>query len=159
MADVTISSLPLGTPSGNSIIPIVNNNVTQRTTLSSLTANLTPVSSSGLAKAWVSFNGLGAIGTNMVRRSSYNIDSVYRNSAAVYTVNITPGVFTDANYALMMSSSTSLNRASWLSGPMVTPATANSFQIVHCSLVASGSPANISTEEGPHWGSIVIYGS
>lgn len=101
MADVTISSLPLGTPSGSSIIPIVNNNVTQRTTLSSLTANLAPVSNPGLAKAWVLFNGGSVISEDgsVSIYSSFNVSKVVRTQQGVYAIYlVTP--MADTNYAI-----------------------------------------------------------
>jgi hypothetical protein len=49
---------------------------------------------SGSAKAWVNFNG-----TNGSIRASYNVSSVTKNSAGLYTVNFT-NALSDTNYAV-----------------------------------------------------------
>jgi hypothetical protein len=49
---------------------------------------------SGLAKAWVNFNGTGAVAI----RASYNVSSITDNGTGDYTVNFTTA-FADANYA------------------------------------------------------------
>ena len=64
---------------------------------SSLTFNdsTTQTSASGVAKAWVNFNG--ADGS---RRASYNVSSVTRNGTGDFTVNFTTAMV-DANYAVV----------------------------------------------------------
>lgn len=47
----------------------------------------------GSAKAWVNFNGSGAI------RASYNVSSVTQNGTGDYTINFTTAM-PDANYAV-----------------------------------------------------------
>jgi hypothetical protein len=51
----------------------------------------------GSAKAWVSWNGTGAVG-NQTLRASFNISSVSKSATALYTVNFTS--LPDANYAM-----------------------------------------------------------
>lgn len=48
----------------------------------------------GIAKAWVNFNGV----TTVTIRASFNVSSVTRNGTGDYTVNFTTA-FADANYA------------------------------------------------------------
>lgn len=38
------------------------------------------------ARAWVNFDGTGAVGTNMTIRASLNVASVFKNSTGNYTV-------------------------------------------------------------------------
>lgn len=56
-------------------------------------------------KAWVNFDGTGAVGTNMTIRSSFNVSSVFKNSPGDYTINFTSAM-ADANYAVAVSSIT-----------------------------------------------------
>lgn len=39
--------------------------------------------------AWVNFDGTGAVGTNQIITASYNISTVYKNSAGDYTITFT----------------------------------------------------------------------
>jgi len=50
---------------------------------------------SGLAKAWVNFNGTGTVAI----RASFNVSSITDNGTGDYTVNFTTAL-ADANYAL-----------------------------------------------------------
>ena len=59
------------------------------------TAKLGSAEASGLAKAWVNFNGTGTVAI----RASYNVSSITDNGAGDYTVNFTTA-FADANYAM-----------------------------------------------------------
>ena len=59
------------------------------------TAKLGSAEVNGLAKAWVNFNGTGAVAI----RASYNVSSITDNGAGDYTVNFTTA-FADANYAM-----------------------------------------------------------
>ena len=59
------------------------------------TAKLGSNEASGLAKAWVNFNGTGVVAI----RASYNVSSITDNGAGDYTVNFTTA-FADANYAM-----------------------------------------------------------
>ena len=57
------------------------------------TAKLGSAEASGLAKAWVNFNGTGAVAI----RASYNVSSITDNGTGDYTVNFTTAL-ADANY-------------------------------------------------------------
>jgi hypothetical protein len=63
------------------------------------TAKLGSAEASGLAKAWVNFNGTGAVAI----RASYNVSSITDNGTGDYTVNFTTA-FADANYARSVGS-------------------------------------------------------
>jgi hypothetical protein len=56
-------------------------------------AKLGSAEASGLAKAWVNFNGTGAVAI----RASYNVSSITDNGTGDYTVNFTTAM-ADANY-------------------------------------------------------------
>ena len=58
------------------------------------TAKLGSAEASGLAKAWVNFNGTGTVAI----RASYNVSSITDNGTGDYTVNFTTAL-ADANYA------------------------------------------------------------
>lgn len=51
---------------------------------------------SGLAKAWVNFNGTGTVAI----RASFNVSSITDNGTGDYTVNFT-NAMTDVNYAVV----------------------------------------------------------
>jgi len=55
---------------------------------------------SGLAKAWVNFNGTGTVAI----RASFNVSSITDNGTGDYTVNFTTAM-SDANYCTMVMSS------------------------------------------------------
>jgi hypothetical protein len=59
------------------------------------TAKLGTSEASGLAKAWVNFNGTGTVAI----RASYNVSSITDNGVGDYTVNFTTAL-ADANYAV-----------------------------------------------------------
>ena len=52
------------------------------------TAKLGTSEASGLAKAWVNFNGTGTVAI----RASFNVSSITDNSAGNYTINLTTAV-------------------------------------------------------------------
>jgi hypothetical protein len=54
---------------------------------------------SGLAKAWVNFNGTGTVAI----RASFNVSSITDTGTAEYTVNFTTAM-TDANYSVNITS-------------------------------------------------------
>ena len=58
------------------------------------TAKLGTSEASGLAKAWVNFNGTGTVAI----RASYNVSSITDNGTGDYTVNFTTAMV-DANYS------------------------------------------------------------
>ena len=110
MADVTISSLPLGTPLGNLILPISDGNNTYGAPLSDIQVNynsiinkptIPTINSSQLARAWVCFDGTGSNGTNQTIRASYNVSSVFKNGGGNYSINFPVGVFPDGNITVV----------------------------------------------------------
>lgn len=52
----------------------------------------------GIAKAWVNFNGTGAVAI----RASYNVSSITDNGTGDYTLNFT-NVLSDANYGFSIT--------------------------------------------------------
>mgnify|MGYP002507743368 CR=1 FL=1 len=60
------------------------------------TAKLGSAEASGLAKAWVNFNGTGTVAI----RASYNVSSITDNGTGNYTVNFTTAM-ADTNYAVV----------------------------------------------------------
>lgn len=54
------------------------------------------------ARAWVNFNGTGAIGANQTIRSNGNVSSVVKTGDGTYTVNFTIAM-QNANYAFLVS--------------------------------------------------------
>jgi hypothetical protein len=62
------------------------------------TAKLGTNEASGLAKAWVNFNGTSTVAI----RASYNVSSITDNGTGDYTVNFTTAMV-DANYAAVGS--------------------------------------------------------
>lgn len=53
---------------------------------------------SGIAKAWVNFNGTGTVAI----RASFNVSSITDNGTGLYTVNFTTAM-PDANYSYSLS--------------------------------------------------------
>ncbi len=88
---------------------------------SSITINGTSVALGGSAsiavgiKAWVVFEGYGA----GVIINSYNVDSVVRTGNGRYTINITPGTFTDGNYCISGILSDNDHVLNWVSSTSV----------------------------------------
>jgi len=64
------------------------------------TAKLGTSEASGLAKAWVNFNGTGTVAI----RASFNVSSITDNGTGDYTVNFTTAM-SDANYSFAVSGS------------------------------------------------------
>ena len=71
------------------------------------TAKLGSGEASGLAKAWVNFNGTGTVAI----RASYNVSSITDNGTGDYTVNFTTAM-TDANYATVATPSSNASDSS-----------------------------------------------
>jgi hypothetical protein len=101
----TLSTTNLKNPSsGSNNIVLGTDGSTRITTLAdSAGANTsTPAAiASGIAKAWVNFNGTGTVAI----RASYNVSSITDNGTGDYTVNFTTAMV-DANYALVSTSGT-----------------------------------------------------
>jgi hypothetical protein len=57
------------------------------------------VKATNTPKAWVNFDGTGAIGTNQAIRSSYNVASVYKGNTGSYRITFTTAQ-TDNNYCV-----------------------------------------------------------
>ena len=64
------------------------------------TAKLGSSEASGLAKAWVNFNGTGTVAI----RASFNVSSITDNATGDYTVNFTTAMV-DANYCALANGS------------------------------------------------------
>jgi len=57
-----------------------------------------PPTSQAIAKAWVSFTGIGTNGQPVTTLDKYNVSSVVRNTINSWTINFTAGTFSNANY-------------------------------------------------------------
>ena len=68
----------------------------------------------GIAKAWVTFNG-----NNGTTYATFNISSVTRNSTANYTLNFTTAL-ANSNYAWSGSAISAANQAIFVGGPVNT---------------------------------------
>ena len=70
----------------------------------------------GIAKAWVTYNGV-----SQTTLASYNISSITRTSAGNYTLNFI-NAFTDANYAILFGvcGGTTVNNSSFVGGVIAT---------------------------------------
>ena len=117
MADVTISSLPLGIPSGNSIIPFSQGGQTYSTYIAQLS------SLPFIPKAWVSFNGSSGTTVDSEFRcsifDSYNINKVVRTSTGVYFIYFAT-LMNNSNYAIVGTPGDSVYRAVGLTKSTVT---------------------------------------
>ena len=71
------------------------------------TAKLGSSEASGLAKAWVNFNGTGTVAI----RASYNVSSITDSGVGTYTVNFTTA-FSNANYSCVAQGDSSTASAS-----------------------------------------------
>ena len=100
------------------------------------TAKLGTNEASGLAKAWVNFNGTSTVAI----RASYNVSSITDNGTGDYTVNFTTAM-ADANYSVNVSSGEGLNSARYVgsSARAVPTTTAYRMQIVSSSGVDTDS--------------------
>ena len=100
------------------------------------TAKLGTNEASGLAKAWVNFNGTGTVAI----RASYNVSSITDNGTGDYTVNFTTAL-ADANYSITGSAMIALNYAGFLLGPYTAAPTTSAvrFLITPTSFAATDS--------------------
>ena len=71
------------------------------------TAKLGTSEASGLAKAWVNFNGTGTVAI----RASFNVSSITDNGTGDYTVNFTTAMV-DANYVAAGTVASNINNSS-----------------------------------------------
>jgi len=91
LPDLSITNADLATDAV-STSKVLNNAITA--------AKLGSNEQSGLAKAWVNFNGTGVVAI----RASYNVSSITDNGTGNYTVNFTTAM-PDANYATSVCAS------------------------------------------------------
>ena len=90
------------------------------------TVKLGSSEASGLAKAWVNFNGTGTVAI----RASFNVSSITDNGTGDYTVNLTTALV-DANYAVNLNHATSYGITSQLAatGSTGSPTLQSSTQV------------------------------
>jgi hypothetical protein len=120
--NASTSSGLVQTADTSGIIELQSNGTTVATVNSTgLTANTT-------TKAWVRFNGTAA-----TVNASYNVSSVTRASAGLYTVNFTNAI-SDANYAFLISGASSGNAPSYYS----TSTLAGSFGVGLLNIAGGG---------------------
>jgi len=100
----------------------------------------------GIAKAWVSFNG----NTGAVYGTTFNVSSVTRSAAGIYIVNMTTAM-PNANYAVVASASNTsavpegININSGVAWTLVTPTTtAFSLGTYRYNAVAQDDPTYVS---------------
>lgn len=89
MADKKISALTSATTplTGAEEVPMVQSGTTKKSTVNDI----------NLCKAWVKFRG-----TDSFIFGSYNVSSITRSAAGVYTINFT-NALPDANYAVIVT--------------------------------------------------------
>jgi hypothetical protein len=93
----------------------------------------------GSAKAWVKF-----VGNPVAINGSFNVSSVTRASAGVYTVNFTTAM-PNANYAFAISGASPANAPSYFSGGQLTTAlTVNLFNIAGGGVITSADASVVS---------------
>jgi hypothetical protein len=89
---------------------------------------------SGLAAAWVNFNGTGTVAI----RASSNVSSITDNGTGDYTVNFTTAM-TDANYCPFYQLSSDTSPSARTSGTIVTQSTAAfRFNVGYQNLASGG---------------------
>ena len=86
---------------GSLVISTLNNDTGPLATQNGMT---------GIAKAWVNFNGVTTTSIN----GSYNISSVTRNSTGIYTINFTTAM-SNANY-VTLGTTTNYTTSNWQAG-------------------------------------------
>ena len=93
-------------------------------TTTELSANV----ASGIAKAWVNFNGTGTVAI----RASYNVSSITDNNVGDYTVNFTTPL-ADANYsAVATAGNTAIAPTDTIRGFVTRAFLSASLRIIHC---------------------------
>ena len=100
------------------------------------TVKLGTSEASGLAKAWVNFNGTGTVAI----RASFNVSSITDNGMGDYTVNFTTAMV-DANYAVV-------------SGPVGTSAGSHIYELMKLPLAPVAASVRVTTWYGQN---AVIY--
>jgi hypothetical protein len=79
---------------------------------------------SGLAKAWVNFNGTGTVAI----RAQYNVSSITDNGTGDYTVNFTSAL-ADANYSVAVTQGGSASGAGASTADQITARTASLVRV------------------------------
>jgi hypothetical protein len=82
---------------------------------------------SQVCKAWVNFNGTGAVAI----RSSYNVSSITDNGVGDYTVNFTTAL-ADANFSI--AGSATLNASTSAVPRILAPVAASGFSASNCQI-------------------------
>jgi hypothetical protein len=95
----------------------------ERLTVSGNVSASGDVKANNTAKAWVNFDGTGAIGTNQTIRSSYNVASVYKGNTGSYRITFTSAQ-TDNNYCVTGATAPAYS-AYWTSLALHTAAPTN----------------------------------
>jgi hypothetical protein len=124
------------------------------------TAKLGSAEASGLAKAWVNFNGTGTVAI----RASYNVSSITDNGTGDYTVNFTSALV-DANYSIV---GMSRNNHSGAVDPNTgygasvcisnsTSPTTTAVRIWTAGLVSTGAAANVVTVQDQATINVAIF--
>ena len=90
---------------------------------------------SGLAKAWVNFNGTGTVAI----RASFNVSSITDNGTGDYTVNFTTA-FADANYSVALMSNTT-GSSNYAFNTTINGGTAKTASIVRVNTYNVAAPA------------------
>lgn len=91
------------------------------------------------ARAYVNFDGLGAIGSSMTLRSSGNIASVVRETTSTYIVTFTTAMPTSSYCVATSGEGYTLGSAGALQGPSTFSLTSTSFYIAVASNTNSAS--------------------
>jgi len=98
------------------------------------TAKLGSAEASGLAKAWVNFNGTGTVAI----RASYNVSSITDNGTGNYTVNLTTAM-ADVNYSAIVS--TDLNASGGINCWFSTISSASTLTVATYGIAGGGAGA------------------
>jgi hypothetical protein len=122
----TLINSPLGLVAGNSVRMLITSggNVGVGTNTPQAKLDVVgDVKATNTPKAWVNFDGTGAIGTNQTIRSSYNVASVYKGNTGSYRITFTSAQ-TDNNYCVTGASAPAYS-AYWTSLALHTAAPTN----------------------------------
>ena len=111
----------------------------------------------GIAKAWVNFQGSGTVATI---RGSFNVSSITRNSTGYYTVNMTTAL-ADANYSAVAGSQINNGGSTFNlpfifgnpSSPFYTAPTTSAFTIYF-----GGQFGNAASAE-PQYATVAVFGN
>jgi hypothetical protein len=106
------------------------------------TAKLGSAEASGLAKAWVNFNGTGTVAI----RASYNVSSITDVALGQYTVNFTTAM-PDANYAPTgmagYKDATNNNEITWIS---LRRSSSSAFSTTACDITTGFTTSNLGAD-------------